>query len=114
MKSLKHINKYFLKYRWHLLLGILFVAVSNIFGVYSFLYVGDAIDFVDEIAKNISDEKSTKKDAQEFLNSLELILYKRGIEKNKDGLKAIIKARDYMNDRSPSIKQLLEYIVLNI
>lgn len=51
MKSLKHINKYFLKYRWHLLLGILFVAVSNIFGVYSFLYVGDAIDFVDEISK---------------------------------------------------------------
>lgn len=51
MKSLKHINKYFFKYRWYLLLGILFVAVSNIFGVYSFLYVGDAMDFVDEISK---------------------------------------------------------------
>lgn len=74
----------------------------------------EKIDFVDEIARNISDEKSTKKDAQEFLNSLELILYKKGIEENKNALKAIIKARDYMNDRSPSIKQLLEYIALNI
>lgn len=51
MKSLTHINKYFFKYRWYLLLGILFVAVSNIFGVYSFLYVGDAMDFVDKISK---------------------------------------------------------------
>jgi ATP-binding cassette subfamily B multidrug efflux pump len=54
LNSLKHINKYFLKYRWYLLLGILFVAISNIFGVYSFLYVGDAMDFVDKIS-NIPD-----------------------------------------------------------
>ena len=51
MKSLAHINKYFFKYRWYLLLGVLFVAISNLFGVYSFLYVGDAMDFVDEISK---------------------------------------------------------------
>jgi DNA polymerase III delta prime subunit len=72
------------------------------------------IDFVDEMAKDISDEKITKKDIQEFLNSLESILYENGIEENKSILKSIIKARDYMNDRSPSIKQLLEYIALNI
>ena len=60
MRSLKHINKYFYKYRWYLLLGILFVAVSNIFGVYSFLYVGDAMDFVDEISK-LKDPETAQK-----------------------------------------------------
>ena len=51
MKSLKHINKYFYKYRWYLVLGVLFVAVSNLFSVYSVIYVGDAIDFAEEIGK---------------------------------------------------------------
>ncbi len=50
LKSLKHINKYFFKYRWYLLLGILFVAVSNIFSVYSVVYVGNAIDFAEKIS----------------------------------------------------------------
>lgn len=34
MKSLAHINKYFLKYKWKLLLGIFFIIISNIFGVF--------------------------------------------------------------------------------
>lgn len=73
----------------------------------------DKVAFVDEIAKQISDEVATKADAQEFLTSLELALYKNGIEKNSVALKAILKAKDYLNDRSPSVKQLLEYIALN-
>lgn len=51
MKSLKHINKYFFKYRWYLLLGILFVLISNLFSVFSVEYVGDAMDFVKEISQ---------------------------------------------------------------
>lgn len=72
----------------------------------------EKVDFVDALAKDISDEKATKSDAQRFLNSLETFLYKDGVEKNRVKLKAIIKVKDYMNDRSPSIKQLLEYIAL--
>lgn len=49
MKALKHINKYFFKYRWRLGLGVLFVILSNIFGVYSVTYVRDAIDFLKDI-----------------------------------------------------------------
>ncbi|MBL7889504.1 MAG: ABC transporter ATP-binding protein [Bacteroidia bacterium] len=49
MKSLKHINKYFYKYRWRLGLGVVFVILSNIFGVYSVTYVRDAIDYLKEI-----------------------------------------------------------------
>lgn len=52
MKSLKHINKYFYKYRWRLILGVLFVTASNIFGVYSVTYIGEAIDFTKKLAQH--------------------------------------------------------------
>lgn len=74
----------------------------------------DKIAFVDEIAKDISDEKAKKSDAQEFLAALEFVLYKKDGLKNIKGLKAILKARDYMNDRSPSVKQLLEYVAMSV
>ena len=72
----------------------------------------EKVTFVDEIAKNISDEKINKIYAIEFLSALESTLYKIDHLKNTKILGAIIKARDYMNDRSPSVKQLLEYIAL--
>lgn len=72
----------------------------------------DKVAFVDDLAKRISDEDATKSDAQEFLAELEKALYVRGVEKNSKALQAILKARDYMNDRSPSVKQLLEYVAL--
>ncbi|MCW3071320.1 MAG: ABC-type multidrug transport system, ATPase and permease component [Bacteroidetes bacterium] len=46
MRSLKHINKYFYKYRWRLSLGVIFVSISTLFGVYSVTYIGTALDFV--------------------------------------------------------------------
>jgi ATP-binding cassette, subfamily B, multidrug efflux pump len=49
MNSLKHINKYFFKHRWRLLLGVLFVSISNVFGVYSVTYVGEAIDYIKKV-----------------------------------------------------------------
>jgi ATP-binding cassette subfamily B multidrug efflux pump len=48
LKSLKHINKYFLKYKWHLLLGVVFVGISNYFAVKSVTYVKEAIDFAEK------------------------------------------------------------------
>ncbi len=44
MKSLQYLNKYFLKYKWRLLLGILFTVVSNFYGVQMPIYFKDAID----------------------------------------------------------------------
>ncbi len=81
--------------------------------------IGDKISFVDELAKDISDEKKTKLHAINFLSALEKNIYenldlKDINEKQKIGLKSIIKARDYMNDRSPSIKQLLEFVAVSV
>ncbi len=46
MKSLKHINKYFYKYRWRLLLGVVFVGISNYYAIDSFTYAREAVDFI--------------------------------------------------------------------
>ncbi len=74
----------------------------------------DKVVFMDEMAKDISDEKINKSDAVEFLAALEVVLYKKSGTENPEGLKAILKAREYINDRSPSVKQLLEFVALSV
>lgn len=50
MKSLRYINKYFLKYKWRFLLGILFTIISNYFGVQMPAFFSAAINqFQDQI-----------------------------------------------------------------
>jgi ATP-binding cassette subfamily B multidrug efflux pump len=46
MRELKYLNKYLLKYKWHLLLGTIFVIISNIFQIIPAQLVRDAIDLV--------------------------------------------------------------------
>ncbi len=48
MKHLWHLNKYFYKYRWHLIPGVLFVVVSNYFGVLPAQVIRVAFDLVTE------------------------------------------------------------------
>ncbi|MEM9022324.1 MAG: ABC transporter ATP-binding protein [Bacteroidota bacterium] len=48
MKSLKYLNKYLLKYRWKLLLGVSFVTISNIFAIFPAQIVRHALDMVKE------------------------------------------------------------------
>lgn len=51
MKSLKSLNKYFAKYKWHLIGGIIFVSLSNLFAVFPAQSVRIAIDLVIENLK---------------------------------------------------------------
>lgn len=44
MKSLSYLNKYLLKYKWRLILGIIFIALSNYFGVEMPKLVKKAVD----------------------------------------------------------------------
>ncbi|MEY3074978.1 MAG: hypothetical protein RJB25_616, partial [Bacteroidota bacterium] len=53
MKSLRYINKYFVKYKWRFLLGILFTIISNYFGVQLPAFFSSAIDqFQQQIKSN--------------------------------------------------------------
>ncbi|MFY8107797.1 MAG: ABC transporter ATP-binding protein [Bacteroidia bacterium] len=60
MKSLKKLNKYFLKYKWHLIGGIVFVSLSNLFAVFPAQSVRIAIDLVIENLKTYQEFKGTK------------------------------------------------------
>jgi ATP-binding cassette subfamily B multidrug efflux pump len=44
MKSLQYLNKYFLKYKWRFLLGIVFTVISNYYGVQMPIYFKNAVD----------------------------------------------------------------------
>lgn len=46
MKELKYLNKYLIKYKWHLVWGTLFVIVSNIFQIVPAQLVRHALDLV--------------------------------------------------------------------
>ncbi|MDB5031769.1 MAG: ATP-binding cassette, subfamily [Mucilaginibacter sp.] len=48
MKDLAYLNKFFYKYRWHLIPGILFVVISNIFSVLPAQVIRVAFDLVTE------------------------------------------------------------------
>ena len=52
MKSLFYLNKYLLKYKWHLILGLLFIIASNYFGVYMPKIIDDAVDKLINHSKN--------------------------------------------------------------
>lgn len=58
MKHLKAINKYFLKYRWRLLLGIVFITLSNYFRILSPQLSGYVVDKVEQSVRS-SAEKVT-------------------------------------------------------
>ena len=47
MKSLKHLNKYLYKYKYRLILGLLFVSISNIFALYPAQIIREAFDLAD-------------------------------------------------------------------
>ncbi len=52
MKNLRSLNKYFLKYKWRLLLGVLFVAISGKFAVMPGNVIRDILDDVQHLIKN--------------------------------------------------------------
>ena len=52
MQSLQYLNKYLWKYKWHLLLGFVFIVLSNWFGVIAPKVVRESIDFAEEVLKS--------------------------------------------------------------
>jgi len=63
MKALRHLNKYFWKYRYRFILGLLFIFISNVFGLYPPVYIG-------EIFNIISDALSEKTSSDGLIQNL--------------------------------------------
>lgn len=64
MKALKYLNKYLLKYKYRLILGVIFVIISNVFAIYPAQIIREAFDTVAS-----SEELANYVDAKEKTNS---------------------------------------------
>lgn len=54
MKNLSKLNKYFLAYKYHFFLGILFVTLHNLFKVFIPEYIKDSFNSIEDLFKSIS------------------------------------------------------------
>ncbi len=61
MKELKHINKYFYKYRYRLLSGIVITIIARIFLLFTPELIGSSVDVIDEYRKGIVTDISVVK-----------------------------------------------------
>lgn len=74
MKALKHLNKYFFKYRYRLILGMLCVVVSNIFSAIPAKAVSNAIDLLSARFMLINSNTKVNISDEEFeVNLLKLV-----------------------------------------
>jgi DNA polymerase III delta prime subunit len=70
-----------------------------------------------EVTKLLKDEDASREQVRDFLQALEQALY-QALEKSKNkkelavALEDIAQVRSYANDRSPSLKMLLEHLAL--
>tara|TARA_R110002012_G_scaffold319389_2_gene539665 strand:- start:52196 stop:53953 length:1758 start_codon:yes stop_codon:yes gene_type:complete len=72
MKELKHLNKYFLKYKWKVIIGIFITIVSKIFLLFTPELIGSSIDVVDDFRKGIITDVAIVK--QELLINIVYII----------------------------------------
>lgn len=71
MKELQHLNKYFKKYKWKLILGFFIVLVARIFAILTPKFSGDMIKYVENYIKEGGDLSQLK---QQLLMTLFLLL----------------------------------------
>jgi DNA polymerase III gamma/tau subunit len=75
----------------------------------------ERLTYVKKLTDDIGDEKKTKQDALEFLNTLEQELYESGgVEKYSRLLNVCQSARSALLDRGAMTKMILENVVLNM
>ena len=56
MKELKHLNKYFFKYKYHFLIGILITIVAQFFTLYTPKLIGDSIKILEHADQSAQDK----------------------------------------------------------
>lgn len=72
MKELQYLNRYFIKYRWRLIFGLLITIVARIFALLTPKFIGDSVDVVEKyITGDISELAGVK---SELLTNILLIL----------------------------------------
>ena len=55
MKELQHLNKYFKKYKWRLILGFFIVIIARVLAILTPKFSGDMIKSIEDYVKNGGD-----------------------------------------------------------
>ena len=77
--------------------------------------IAKRLEQIKKLAEEITKEKKTRHDAIELLDAIQAVVFEeRGPKEGEQALSCIETARKYINDRSPSVKMLLEHVALNI
>ena len=71
MKSLKYLNKFFYKYRFRILIGILITIIARVFALVAPNLIGDSITIIDNYLSNGNDPTIVKKS---LINNILLII----------------------------------------
>ncbi|MFP5437917.1 MAG: ABC transporter ATP-binding protein [Bacteroidia bacterium] len=71
MKELQYLNKYFLKYKFQFLLGILITIIAQIFAQFTPVFVGDAVTAIEMYTRGTWDAAKVR---QELLHAILIIL----------------------------------------
>lgn len=90
---------------------------ENLEEVKKFLKINLAkrLEYVKKLVEEITKEKKNKRDIINFLYFLQKqIRSEKGVKDSAKTLEAIDTALKYANDRSPSLKMLLDYVALNV
>lgn len=72
MKNLQHLNKYFYKYKWKLLIGLVITIAARIFGIYYIPLIGESTVIIEEYISGEVTDVSVLKD--ELLYNILLIV----------------------------------------
>tara|TARA_B100000579_G_scaffold411345_1_gene402096 strand:+ start:1016 stop:2764 length:1749 start_codon:yes stop_codon:yes gene_type:complete len=75
MGSLRYLNKYFVKYKHKLILGVLFVVLSNIFSLFPAKYIGDAFRIIEEMVGSSNTNEITRNFNNDLLKIVLLIFF---------------------------------------
>ena len=79
MKELAYLNKYFLKYRYRFILGIVFITLSNVFAIFPAQMVRHAFDLVNDTIKVYPNFKGTELQSEFYEEFSFIILFYGGL-----------------------------------
>lgn len=72
MKELKHVNKYFLKYKWHLIIGLFITIAARVFAILTPRFIGESTNVIEKYVKGEAISEATVR--SELMNNILLIL----------------------------------------
>lgn len=70
MRHLRTLNKYLVRYKWHLLLGIVFITISNLYRVWAQSYVGNGVNAIAAYGKILEQQDLTPQQTQTFYSTI--------------------------------------------